>query len=254
MILHVDPSAPAVLRALADTVLGLHIGGAIVGLSAGTVAMVARKGERLHRLAGETFFFAMMTMAGIGAVVAPMIGDIGSAFGGGITFYLVLTGWLAGRHAEVKAGRVEIAGVALLAMAILVVLFLGRQALASPERQLAGVPWFAFFVLATLAGLIAALDLKVIRGPVLVGPARLARHIWRMGAGLLVGLMSGLAQPKVGGVLFHGATTNLQWLPVGLLVFAIAYWMIRVRRPGFLKSHKPTPASRRVVQPQGVLT
>ena len=223
MILHVDPSAPYAVRALADVVLGLHIGGAATGLAAGTVAMVAPKGGRLHRLSGLTFVFAMLAMSAVGAVVAPMINDVGSAFGGGITFYLVLTGWLAVRRPVVKGGALEIAGVGGLAIAMVVVALLGRVAYMSPHRALAGVPWFAFFVMVALAGLIAALDLKVILGPAITGPNRLARHIWRMGLGLFVALMSGLAQPKVGGVLFHGPTVNLQWIPVGILVISIVY-------------------------------
>lgn len=230
MILHVAPTAPFALRILADAALGLHISGGATGLAAGTVAMIAPKGERLHRVAGYTFFFAMLTMAGVGAVVAPMIGDVGSAFGGATTFYLVLTGWLALRKPVVKGGPLEIAGVVLLAVAIAVVLTLGRMAMASPTHNLGGETPFAFFAVATIAMLMATLDLKVVLGRPLTGPSRLARHIWRMGLGLLVALMSALAQPKVGGVLFHGPTLNLQWIPVGALVIALAYWLIRVRR------------------------
>ena len=229
MILHVDPSAPHAARLLADAALALHISGAATGLAAGTVATIARKGGRLHRLSGLTFVFAMLAMSGVGAVVAPMIGDLGSAFAGGITFYLVLTGWMAGHQAQVKGGRFEIAGVLLLGVAIAVVLGLGRQALAAPGRVLADVPWYAFFVMAAIAGLIGALDLKVILGRPLTGPPKLARHLWRMGLGLLVALMSGLAQPKAGGLLFHGPSVNLQWIPVGLLLAANAYWLVRVR-------------------------
>jgi len=230
MILHVATTAPWALREIADAALGLHIGGAFAGLAAGTVALVARKGQRLHRLAGNVFLFAMMAMAGVGAVVAPMMNDMGSTFAGAITVYLVITGWRAGRPGEVKGGPFEMAGVALLGVAIATLLVLGRQALASPAQDQAGVPAFAFFVMATVAALIGALDLKVILGPVLTRPQKLARHIWRMGLGLLIALMSGLAQQKVGGVIFHGHAA-LQWIPVGALVLTIAYWLVRVRRP-----------------------
>lgn len=230
MILHVAPSAPVAVRLLADAALAFHLAGGATGLAAGTVAMVARKGGRLHRLSGEVFFFAMLAMSGVGAVVAPMIHDTGSALAGAITFYLVITGWQAGRRREVKGGPLEIAGVALLGAAIVAMLWLGYRANVLRDPALAETPGFAFYVIAAIAALLGALDLKVILGPVLVGPARLARHIWRMGLGLWIALMSALAQPKVGGVLFHGPTVNLQWVPVGLLVAAIAYWLIRVRR------------------------
>jgi uncharacterized membrane protein len=240
MILHVSTTAPFALRALADAALAFHIGGATAGLAAGTVAMIAPKGRRLHRLAGNVFFFAMLAMSGVGAVVAPMMDDIGSAFAGAITFYLVITGWLAGRQSIVKASRLQIVGVALLAVAAVAVFVMGLQALASPGKALQSVPWFAFFVIGAIATLIGALDLKVILGPALTRPQRLARHIWRMGLALWIALMSGLAQPKVGGAIFHGAPL-LQWIPVAALVLTIAYWMVRVRRPGLFKPRNPKP-------------
>jgi uncharacterized membrane protein len=234
--LQVASDAPILLRAAAGAALYSHIGGAILGLAAGTVAMVVKKGGSLHRLAGNVFFAAMLAMGGIGAIVAPMMQDFGSTFAGAITCYLVLTGWLAGRSAQVKGGPLEIAGVVLLGCGMVVVGLLGRQALASPGQELAGVPWFAYFVIVTVAGLIAATDLRVILGPALTRTQRLTRHIWRMGLALFMALMSGLAQPLAGGLLFHGSTVNLQWIPVAALVLSIAYWLVRVRRTGARKA------------------
>jgi uncharacterized membrane protein len=239
--LQIASDAPILIRAAADAALYAHIGGASVGLAAGAVAMVARKGGRLHRAAGNVFFAAMLVMGGVGAIVAPMLQDYGSAFAGAITCYLVLTGWLAGRSAQVKGGPLEIAGVVVLACGMVVVGLLGRQALASPGQALADVPWFAYFIMVAVAGLIAAADGRVILGPVLTRPRRLTRHIWRMGLALFMALMSGLAQPKAGGLLFHGPTVNLQWIPVAALVLTIAYWLVRVRRPGGRKAPKVQP-------------
>ena len=236
--LHVAADAPLLLRAAATGALYSHIGGALLGLAAGTAAMVARKGGRLHRLAGNVFFGAMLVMGGVGAVVAPMLQDFGSMFAGAITCYLVLTGWLAGRSAQVKGGPLEIAGVVVLGCGMIVVALLGGQALASPGQELGGVPWFAYFVMVSIAGLIAAADVRVILGPALTRPRRMTRHVWRMGLALFMALMSGLAQPKAGGLLFHGPTVNLQWIPVAALVISIAYWLVRVRRTGPRKASK----------------
>jgi hypothetical protein len=173
-----------------------------------------------------------------------MIDDIGSAIAGAMTFYLVITGWRAGRTAEVKGGRFEIAGVGLLAAGIATMLWLAWRRLVLHDPAMPTVPTAAFFLISGIAALLAALDLKVILGKPLVGPNRLARHIWRMGLGLFVALMSGLAQPKAGGLLFHGPTVNLQWIPVAALAVALVYWMVRVRRgPLSRKSRRATRAT-----------
>ena len=236
--LQLASDAPILLRAAAGTALYAHIGGGVLGLASGAVALAARKGGPLHRGAGNVFFAAMLTMAGIGAVVSPMLADYGSAFGGAVAFYLVLTGWLAGRSAQVKGGLLEIGGVVVLACGAVMIALLGRQALASPQHALAGAPWFAYFIMSAVAGLIATVDLRVILGPALTRTQRLTRHIWRMGLALWMALMSALAQPKAGGLLFHGKTVNLQWIPVAALVLTIAYWLVRVRRTGGRKTPK----------------
>jgi len=226
--LQIAADAPVILRAAAASALVLHIGGGALGLASGAVAMVTVKGSRPHRWAGNVFFAAMLTMSGVGAIVAPMLNDVGSAFAGAITFYLVLTGWLAGRRSEVKAGRIEIVGVGLLACAMAVVGFLGLKALAAPTHSLAGVPAFAYFVIVGFSGLIAGVDLKVLLGSPLVGPRRLARHVWRMSLALAVAYMSFLAQPAAVPSFLRGSP--LQWIPITGLLLIMAYWLTRLRR------------------------
>ena len=106
-ILQLDPGAPPMLRAAAEAALVLHIGGASVALLAGPVALIARKGGRLHRLAGRVFFGSMLAMSGIGAVVAPMLGDPISGLAGAWTLYLTLTGWAAVARRQSGVGPFE---------------------------------------------------------------------------------------------------------------------------------------------------
>ena len=75
MILHVPAAAPWYLHAGAALLLTAHMGGGSLGMASGAVAMVARKGGRLHRRAGNVFFAAMLAMAGVGATVAPFLPD-----------------------------------------------------------------------------------------------------------------------------------------------------------------------------------
>jgi len=102
MILQISPESSALIRGAAALVLILHIGGGSVGILAGATALFVRKGSPLHRLAGNIFFVAMLTMSGIGACVAPFLPDRGSAVMGAFTFYLVASAWMTVRR---KAGR-----------------------------------------------------------------------------------------------------------------------------------------------------
>src|SRR5262249_3437204 len=77
--LKVAADAPLWVRLGAGAILYTHIGGGTVGLLSGTVALLARKGGKLHRRSGNIFLAAMLVMAGIGAVVAPFLPDRVSA-------------------------------------------------------------------------------------------------------------------------------------------------------------------------------
>ena len=71
--LEIAADAPWIAHAAAAAALVLHIGGGGVAIVAGYGAMAARKGGRLHRLSGNVFFAAMLAMAGVAAIVAPML-------------------------------------------------------------------------------------------------------------------------------------------------------------------------------------
>ena len=75
----------------------LHILGGTVSLLAGTFAMVVRKGSRLHRASGNVFTIAMVTLASSAFCLAIMRSQRGNIIGSIITFYMIITAWLAGR-------------------------------------------------------------------------------------------------------------------------------------------------------------
>src|SRR5258707_14386923 len=88
-----------------STLLIFHICGATVGLLSGTAALIFRKGFRLHRAAGNVFFVAMLVMSASGAGIAAFLKpNMGNVFGGGVTFYLVATGWLTVLRKEGEIG------------------------------------------------------------------------------------------------------------------------------------------------------
>ena len=78
--------------------LPVHIVAGATAIIAGFVALFARKGADLHRRSGMVFVFAMLTMAGSGAVMAALQPNRGNVMGGLLTFYMVSTAILTTRR------------------------------------------------------------------------------------------------------------------------------------------------------------
>ena len=232
MILHLAPDTPLLIRALAGAALVTHIGGASLGIVSGFVALLARKGGRLHRLAGQVFFVSMLGMSAVAAVVAPMLPDRVSALMGAFTFYLTLTAWTVVRRPAGGVGQVERgAGFAALAIAAAAVT-LGVLGAQQPRGLLDGQPSQIGFVLAIIATAAAFADFSVVRRAGLTGPPRVARHLWRMCLALFIAAGSAAAQPKVTQFLPHSLRGSaLTMLPALAVLALMVFWLIRVRIP-----------------------
>jgi hypothetical protein len=226
MNLEFGPDAPFVLRAIATTALVAHISGGTVGMISGAVAMFAPKGSRAHQLAGTVFFVAMLTMAGIAAVVAPMLDEDRwtNTTAAVFTLYLITTAWATVRRRAGTVGRFErlvvVVPLAILAMGI---------ALAAIGPLVPRPEDFAtVYVFAVVSGLSAVADLTMIRRGGLRGAPRLARHLWRMGAALFVATGSFFfGQAEILPVALRASIlpTLLGLAPLALM----AFWMARVR-------------------------
>jgi uncharacterized membrane protein len=188
MVIPVAPDAPAWVHDTATAVLYLHIGSGVAGVAAGAVALAARKGEPIHRVAGTVFVAAMVAATGMGAVIAPLVSQAGQSAGGLFACYLALTGWLTVRRPEGTVGQAEVAAV-LVALAVAAVLgvktWIGMH---GPRGAIGGVPYQLTLALAVAAALAAGFDLKVIRQGGIAGSQRLARHRWRICAVILFAL------------------------------------------------------------------
>ena len=242
MILHVDPQAPVVVRDAATAMLYSHIGGAFAGLVSGGAALLVRKGERLHRLAGHLFFIAMLAMSGVGALVAPFLpeGQAPNVMMGAFPFYLVSTGWAVVRRKPHRTGCFEISAAALagvLAACCIAYVWFSSQGphpLPSPEGPVLDA-------LACLVTLAVTLDVRVIRTGGVAGAARVSRHLWRMTLALLIAAMSFAGQPKaVPPFLRH---SPLVLLPALMVFSLLIYWLIRIRLVPAL--HRPESRSSR---------
>lgn len=184
MNLEAPPGAPAILHVGATALLVLHIAGGGVGIVAGYIAILARRGGRLHRIAGTVFFVAMLVMTIIAAGVAPFLDEAQwtNTTAAVFALYLVTTGWAAVRRPAGQLGRFErLAVVAPVGITAMGLAMAAGAAEAFPAEDFATV-----YVFAMVSALAAVCDLRMVRQGGVRGPARIARHLWRLGAALFV--------------------------------------------------------------------
>jgi hypothetical protein len=145
--------------------------------------------------------------------------------------YFVVTALTTVRPPTAWTRRLNIAAVVVALGLVLVDLSLGVKALASPRLTLDGVPFFMLFFLATIMGLAAIGDVRVIWSGALRGGPRLARHLWRMCFALFIAAGSFFSiRARVARVLPEPLTTpTARLLPVLFVFAAMFYWLWRVR-------------------------
>lgn len=228
-ILRFGPEAPAILHGLASLLLFLHIAGASVAIIAGFVAVIARKGETVHRAAGNVFFASMLVMAGVAGGVSPFLPEIvpTNIVASLMALYLVTTGWTTVKRPEGALGGFE-TGAMLFA--------LGMAAAGAVFGRITGDPTlYAFAVIATLA---AMADFTMLRRRGLTGVPRIARHLWRMCAAFFIATGSfffGQAD-EIPVALRGPLTMALGLAPLGFMIF----WLVWVR---FSRAFRTAPAA-----------
>jgi uncharacterized membrane protein len=242
MVLQPPPGSPEWLRVAAVTVLVLHVSGGLTGIASGATALIARKGGKVHRVAGKIFFGSMLVMSGIGAVGAAMFPQWTSVVGGVFALYLVITGWAAVLRREGSVGLVDYAAFPLAAGAAVLSMSLGIEGMSSPDGTIEGLPYQPSLVFAALAALAAVCDIRVIVNRGVFGAARITRHLWRMSLAMFIATGSlFLGQPKVFPVWIRHSPVML--LPELAVVGLLLFWLIRVR---FLGTPRPRLARRAI--------
>lgn len=203
--------------------LFLHIAGGSVGLASGFTAVLARKGETVHRAAGTLFFAAMLVMGTFAAVVAGLKGQTGNFVGGVSTVYFVATAWMTVRRRDGVAGRFEVFAFLVAATIASLSIWKGLQ----PGVDAAGVPNTISAVFGSVVALAALCDLKVILQRGISGAGRISRHLWRMCFALFIAAGSFfLSQMEI---VFPGTRGAWIWVPALAPLVLLAFWMIRVR-------------------------
>jgi uncharacterized membrane protein len=221
------PASPWFVHVAWAAIVVLHVSAGILGLASGAVALIAPKGQRLHRLAGTVFFVSMLIMAALGAAISPFMPQPqwGNVTMGVFVIYLVATSWVTISRAENSAGVFELGAglfaVGAAAAGAIVTLWGAKGPLGSGS-----------FVFVGIALLAAGGDLRVFWRGGISGAARIARHLWRMCLVLLIAAISlFLGQQQLFPALLRktGALLVPEALVLGLLIF----WLVRVRFTAF---------------------
>lgn len=221
--------------------LVVHIAAGAVSLIAGYIALYSRKGERLHRRAGMAFFYAMLLMCSLGALIAivrgaaPALNVTASV----LTAYLVITSLTTLREPNAASPYVEPGLMVIAFITATTSLVFAYQALASPDGMRRGMPGFPFIMFGVVGMIAAVSDVRILRYGRAVGRSRIVRHLWRMTFALFVAAMSFfLGQAKV--IPKPIRIPGLLALPVLAVLITLIYWLwkMRVRRapPTFKKA------------------
>lgn len=200
-------------------------------LIAGPVALVTKKGGRLHRIAGITFAVSMLIVAAVGAylgVVGPM--GISASLVGGLVFYLVVSGWLTVGQRNGSIGAPELSSCLLgVAIAAALVAFV----LTPPDAAAGGSSNGRIVVMAAIAILAVTLDLSVVLRRGISGVARMSRHVWRICMTLFLATLFFFPGQQD---IFAGVPLAVLAVPPLAVMVAMTFWLVRVRLAVRLKT------------------
>lgn len=213
----------------------LHILGGSVAMTAGLVAVCARKGGRIHRTAGDVFVVAMLVMAVFAAILGLIMpGQIVNVFIAAFTLYLVSTGWLAARKGHETAGTAEkislaVAIILCVPFALLLFQILTGVALFETAFRLHGPILVALCVFAAIIALATLGDVRVVLRGGISGRSRIARHLWRMCFGFVLCLGSGFTNGFARLLPGPYHVPPAFFVPQLLMLVVLIYWLVRVR-------------------------
>jgi uncharacterized membrane protein len=202
----------------------IHVGAGSLALLSGAVALSVRKGDGPHRVAGTVFFLSMLVMAASAIYLSVIYSKTMFIIGGALVIYMLATAWVAARRKDGQSGVFE-TGAFLVATAG--ALIFGLAAAGGAEGPGDGVGVEVYYVFGGVLALAAILDLSVILRGGVAGKQRIARHLWRMCAGMFVATGSFfLGQQQVLPAFVRGSPVLFvfAFAPLAIMVF----WLIRI--------------------------
>lgn len=208
----------------------IHISAAIIGILAGAMAMLFRKGSGWHAAAGNVFFIAMLLMGSTAAYMAVfdkpvMINCLVGLF----MCYLVSTSWRAARHREGTAARFDVGALLFVSALIVIAIVYASLAANRPPGVKGGTPPFAYLIFGAIAILCAKADVQLLLRGGVSGTQRIGRHLRRMCGAFLLALFSFV--PGQARQLPPSLRANpLIYVPHVVFVGLTLYWMVRISR------------------------
>jgi uncharacterized membrane protein len=207
------------------TLLPFHVLAGILALLFGYVALYATKGATLHRRSGLFFVYAMVTMSLSGALMDAWTSRriTVNVVAGLMTFYFVTTGLLTVRSRAPESLWIDRAAVAFVLTVSVLAFVAGLDMMRRGRPEAA--PSFIFGIVGLLA---ATGDIRVLRGRIMKGAPRIARHLWRLCFAMWVAAASFFWGPprRVPELIRIPA---LQAVAVLLPIAVMLYWLWRLR-------------------------
>ena len=220
-------------------ILAAHIAGGLAAIAAGAASVAARKGGRIHKLAGSGFVVAMLVLGVTASILEPFRQpEPGSPLVGVLVCYFILTSWVAARRRDGEAGWFEFAAAAAALGTGTLMIVAGWTGSAGPTPVGMG-PVYAFGGLCLYAGF---LDLSVVLRRKLTQAQRLSRHLWRMCFAFFITTGSFfLGQQDILPAAVRGSPILfvLAFAPFAAMLF----WLVRLRLGKTVKSLRLSAAA-----------
>ena len=218
----------------------VHIAGGSAAILAGTLAVAARKGGRLHASAGTWFAVAMLILGVTAGILDRLKPEPETGLGGILTCYFVATSWVTARRRDGAAGKFEMfACAAALGTAV----SMAWGAATGATTPAGPGPIFAIAGACLFAGIG---DLRTILRKTLTPVQRLSRHLWRMCFAFFIATGSFfLGQQDVMPQSMRGSPLLFvpAFAPFGVMLF----WLVRLR---FAKAIARSRSGRLSIDPQ----
>lgn len=205
----------------------IHVLAGTIAVLSGASALLAHKGQSLHRAAGNLFFFSMAVSAIAGSVVALQTPTMITFIAGLFTFYLVLTSWLTVRIQCQNTLIFNILNLVFAAVIGYLGITSGMTALESADSLLHGYSSEPYFFFGGLAAFCAILDATMIWRGGYSGAHRIARHLWRMCLALYFAMGSLFTGP---GAQIFPESLQGSWvlsLPENIVALLMIFWLAR---------------------------